>query len=69
MIIKFIPNSPIQGPENTYFENALTLRQKILHPTIRFQISFPALCRSLLAAPSPKTDLFSMARLLRYGRT
>ena len=39
------------------------------HPIIRFQISLPALFLSLLAAPSPKTDLFSIARRLRYGRT
>ena len=39
------------------------------HPKIRFQNSLPALFLSLIALPSPNIDLFSMARLLRYGRT
>ncbi len=47
--------------DNTLYQHA--------HPTIRVQISAAALRRSSSAAPLPSTDLFSIARRLRYGIT
>ena len=44
-------------------------RSKSIHPESLATISAAARLRSSCAAPFPRTDLFSIARRLRYGMT
>lgn len=55
---------------NLYMCGISRKKSSIHHdPNNRFRISAPTLRRSLAAIPFPRTDLFSIARRLRYGIT